>query len=201
MPRRRHIAVAVFVGGFLILLGLSWFCGWLEPTWHTLPFESANGPIRPMFVFTTRGRLETNYSPAPGLNLGRVYVHRLHFASSRSVVPISAFRYRLGKRVPPVLARLLAWDKFNWHEVGTPTDTLLCLGCRATNSLTDLYSDAVLVSDRGLRLPLTPALLLERYDRGEHLACWQLPPLLTNRGKYTLTIPKSNQPLVTFVYD
>jgi hypothetical protein len=201
MPRRRHIAVAVFVGGFLILLGLSWFWGRLEATRHTLRFESANGPIRPLFVFTTRGRLETNYSPAPGLNLGRVYVHRLYFASPKSVEPISAFRYRLGKRVAPVLGRLVAWDKFCWHEVTTPTDTLLCLGYRATNSIIDFDSDAVLVSDRGLRLPLTPALLLESNARREHLDCWQLPALITNRGKYILTMPKSNQPLVTFVYD
>jgi len=204
MLRRRPITVAAFFAGFLILSGLSWSWGRLGATRHTLRFESANGPIQPLFVFTDRGRLETNYSPYPGRVAampGTTYVHRFYFASGKSIEPISGFHYRLGKRMPPVLARLLAWDKSksNWHEITTPTDTVLCLGYHATNSLIDPQYDAVLVSDRGLRLPLTVTWGLNSNPRGKYLRVWQLPALLTNHGKYTLTV--SNQALVTIVYD
>ena len=185
-----------------MLLGLSWFCGRLEPTGQRLRFESGNGSISPLFVLITRGRLETNYSPAPGVKVGRVYIHTFYSASQESCQPVSALSYRVRWWVAPALGRLLARDKFcgGMTELPTYTDTpVLWLGYRATNSIH--YSDAVLVSDRGLRVPLTPGVGQESSTRREHLDCWLLPTLLTNCGKYRLTPPQSNQPLVTFVYD
>ena len=87
-----------------------------------------------------------------------------------------------------------------YDRTATRTDTpVLWLGYRATNSIQ--FSDAELVSDQGLRVPLTLSVGQGANARREHLDSWLLPTLLTNRGKYRLTLPKSNQPLVTFVYD
>ena len=202
MPRKRHIVGAAFGAVFLMLLGLSWFCGRLEPTGHRFRFDSGTGSISPLFVLITRGRLETNYSPAPGVKVGRVYIHTFYCASQESVQPVSALSYRVRWWVAPALGRLVARDKFCGGMIEQPThsDTpVLWLGYRATNSI--LYSDAMLVSDRGLRVPLTPGVGQGANARREHLDCWLLPTLLTNRGKYRLTLPQSNQPVVTFVYD
>ena len=129
---------------------------------------------------------------------GPMYRHRFYFASPQSLDQISAFHYRLAKRVPPALRRFMAWDKFAWNEFGTRSDTPLCLRFHATNTSIDLGSeDVVLVSDRGLRLPLTLAWL--KQEHGQGFAAWEMPTLLTNRGKYTLTV--NNQPLATIVYD
>ena len=202
MPHKRHLVFAAFVAVLLMLLALSWFCGRLEPTGHRLCFEPGNASISPMFAMITRGRLETNYSPAPGVRLARVYIHTFYLASQQSIQPVSALRYRVGMWVAPILGRLGVRDKFCGGMIEMPTDTdmpVLWLGYRATNIV--LYSDAVLVSDRGLRVPLTSGVGQGSSARREHLDCWRLPTLLTNRGKYRLTLPNGNQPLVTFVYD
>ena len=119
MPHKRRIAVAAFVAVFLLLWGLSWFCGRLEPTGHKLRFESGNFSINPLFVLITRGRLETNYSPAPVVNVGRVYIHTFYSASQESCQPVSALSYRLRWWVAPVLGRLVARDKFCGGMTGT----------------------------------------------------------------------------------
>ena len=202
MPHKSRIAVPAFLAVFLILLGLSWFCGPLEPTGHKLRFESGNSSINPLFVLITRGRLETNYSPAPGVKVGRVYIHTFYSASQESCQPVSALSYRVRWWVAPVLGRLVAREKFcgGMTELPTRTDTpVLWLGYRATNSIQ--FSGAELVSDQGLRVPLTPSVGQGANARREHLDTWLLPTLLTNRRTYSLTLPGSSQPLVTFVYD
>jgi hypothetical protein len=80
----------------------------------------------------------------------------------------------------------------------TPKDTsVLWFSCRATKDMVS-SEDAVLVTDQGLRLPLGRG--GEETARSEHLVTWRLSTLLTNRGKYRLILPKSNQTLVTFEY-
>jgi hypothetical protein len=77
---------------------------------------------------------------------------------------------------------------------------MLWLGYRATNSVYSYSEEAILLSDQGLRLPLGVGAEDTSTAHSEHLMIWQLPSLLTNRGKYRLTLSKSNRTLVTFVY-
>jgi len=205
MPHRRHTALATFVAVFLLLLGLSWVCGRrVEPAPHRLSFEAGDGSVKPLFVLITRGRRETNYvSTAPGVKLAKVvYLHRFYYASQETVQPVTALRYRAGMWAAPVLRWLGVANKLIGPMCSQPTSTdtsVLWFGYRATNSV--FSEDAVLVYDQGLRLPLTPEVEDTRTARSEHLMSWELPSLLTNRGKYRLTLPRLNQTLLTFVYE
>ncbi len=75
----------------------------------------------------------------------------------------------------------------------------LWFGYAATNATS--FEGACLVSERGLRLPLTPLMQQVFTDRSPpgHLGCWEIPSLLTNRGRYRLIVPALNRTVLTFV--
>jgi hypothetical protein len=131
-----------------------------------------------------------------------VYLHRFYSGSQQSVQPVTALRYRVGLWVAPALRWLGVQDRFVGPMSIQPTSTdtsVLWFGYKTTNIV--FSEDAVLVSDQGLRLPLTLEVEDTRTASAEHIMSWELPSLLTNRGKYRLTLPRLNQTLVTFVYD
>jgi hypothetical protein len=202
MEHRKHIAFVAFVAGFLLLLGLSWMGGRMEHAPHGLRFEPGGSSIRPLFVLITRGQLHTNYvTRAPGIKVARVgYVHRFYYASQDTIRPGSALRYWTFYYVAAAWRWLGMAAKFVGprSDAFAGTASVLWLGYRATNSL--FAEDAVLVSDRGLRLPLTPRMEDTRTN-AEHLMNWEIPAPLTNHSKYRLTLPRLNQTILTFVYD
>jgi hypothetical protein len=95
------------------------------------------------------------------------------------------------------------WEKYRGPttERPMPKDTsILWFGYRGTNYA--FAQDAVvLVSENGSRSPLTLSGYEDYPDVSEHLLYLDLPSLLTNRGKYSLTLPSLNQTLVTFEYE
>jgi hypothetical protein len=152
-----------------------------------------------MFVVITRGRWHTNQvEPPPAPRVG--YYHEFYYVSQESCQPVSALSYRVRWSLQPALRKLGVWEKFCGpnRNFSTKSDTsVLWFGCRATNKV-DL-EDVILVSDQGLEVPLGPWIEDYLTVRSEALITWQLPLLLTNRGKYRLM--KSNRTLVTFDYE
>jgi hypothetical protein len=204
MQHRRNIAVAAFVGVFLVLLGLSWVCGRGDPASRRLRFKPVDSSITPLFVVITRGRWETNQIGPASVPPQVGYIHRFYCASQESCQPVSALSYRVRWLVQPGLRRLGFWGKFCGPSSVTPTTTdtsMLWFGYRATNSVYSYSEEAILLSDQGLRLPLAVRGEDSFTARSEHLMTWQLPSRLTNRGKYRLTLSKSNRTLVTFDYE
>jgi hypothetical protein len=198
MLRRRNIAVAGLVGVFLVLLGLSWVCGRGEPGSRRLKFKPGDRSITPLFVIITRGRLETNNNRAG-------YVHPPFYQPCDRVEPISALNSRVRNWVRDGLYRLGfrgAVDRLGAGAIEMAPNTfpsMLWFGYKSTDHV--FARDAVLVSEKGLRLPLRWAIGQSITNDSEHLDCWELPSLLTNRGKYRLTRPESKQTLVTFDYE
>jgi hypothetical protein len=136
-----------------------------------------------------------------------MYIHTFYCASQGSVQPVPALRYWVDFWVGPKVEAALRLLGVRHRALVRPNITLptstdtsvLWFGYRATNAITS--EDAVVVSDQGSRLALTPVVDTSQTNHSEHLMIWKLPSLLTNRGKYRLTLPRANQTLLTFDYE
>ena len=201
MSHRRHSMITASVAAFLIILGLIGVYGQRGSTIHRLRFGAADGSVTPLFVVLTRGQLETHYDSRrrPRVEL----THRFDLRDDRWQ-PVSALDYWVRERTSKALYPLGFRGITPRIIAVTPTTTdtsLLWFGYRGTNSV---YPEgAVLLSDRGLRMPLLPRLESMLGDRPPPalLVCWELPSLLTNRGNYRLAVPSLNLTMATFDYE
>jgi hypothetical protein len=202
MLRKRQIAVIALVGLFLLLLGLSWVCGRRASTQPIIKAEDGN--VSPLFVAITRPGLVPNVNPNTGKRVpGMHYAHRFYYRSDR-LQPVSAPSYWVrdwvNSALYPLGFRGIAPRQMVEQPSGTGT-SMLWFAYGATNDMS--LNGACLVSEQGLRLPLTSItrqVLTDRSPPG-HLDCWEIPSLLTHHGKYRLVVPSLTRPLVTFVND
>jgi hypothetical protein len=201
MQHKGRIVLGACVAVFLLLLALDWTGGRVELVRHRLRFEPGNGAVRPLFVMVTHGQLHTNYvTRAPGIKEARVgYIHTFYYAPQNSVQPVSPLRYQLGELLSPVLRRFRLWDRFVVPKIEgfDDTESVLWFGYSATNSI--FSEEAVLLSDQGLRLPLSDPVELTLTNL-QHLITWRMPVPFTKPGKYRLTLTETNQTLLTILY-
>lgn len=200
MPRSASKSFAAVIAIFTVIV-VALLLWRTEPKLRRLRFESTDREFSPLFVEVTRGHLETNFvTTLSGTNSPRVaYVHR-HYHSRDRVESVPALRYR----VQGITQRLgfRSWPSpTSMSVVPTSGDiTLLWVGYRSTNTNRVLSQEALLVSEDGQRLPLTPGVSQTLTARFEHLDYWQLPCLLTNRGTYRLVLPDSGRTLLSLHY-
>jgi len=207
MANRRRIAVLVFIPVLVSSLALSWIFGSFAAAHHRLRFQAGDAFVTPRFVVITRGQLEEDRRPTSiGRSTEMHYTHRLYDRDDCLQI-VSPFDYRVCNFASSVLYRLglrTAAAKFSrqMYERNVTTDTsLLWFGYSSTNSL--FGSAPVLMTDKGMRIPLTPRTATDLTDRlpAGHVDCWQLPSVLTSPGKYRLVVSDNDRTVVSFVYD
>jgi hypothetical protein len=191
--------LGAFVTVLLTVVALIWcYKIGLHPT--RLRLAAADSSIKPLLITVTRGRLETSYEQSGGVEVERAYYNHRFYSLNGRLKPVPKLRYwaescfqRLGFQ-----GKAVSTTHPILKQTSTDTSVLWLLHLSSNSVVTE---DAVLVSDNGLRLPLSSPMGVTLGSGPEQLDCWELPSLLTNRGKYELFLPSLNQTLLTFRYE